>query len=883
MSINTPKRRGAALLVVIGLISLLLISTMAFSVMMSIERNAAANFRHSVQARQMLYAGLAQAIADIDIDFELNHDPFYPAWTNASYTSYGRAITKYQDVFQSIDSSYSGTNACYARVLSAAAMPYIPKSLYQAALSASPEYKPFMANGTTLGRYAYVVANVSGLLDINLASTTANRWVGTNAGEIQIDNTLPFEVFDAVSALNSRDAGSAPLRRYESIAELAQIATNGINLAKLSNFETFSYAPPDLDPNGNPKVFIGYDPFNPKSPADQLRAKHADIVNALGMCLSNTMPVINYQADVSEFAYKSLVDYVDPSPIPEGATDKERYARPASKEAPQAQWVGLIMNYARTANNDGTYTHTVTYTLQLSFAKPFLSTNPAQNYTVFVDARLDDQGTDTAWVNVLPWPTSNEKHYSEDISMGQLDRATIQLPDMTCGVTKPIADGQPSMACDISVRVQVREKLANNIVEQVPGDDYNNVNYDNSIQLPILHTFGSTYPSVDTEWHAVWSEAIDPAINWDGYPGGGQWMVSESGVHVKYDPVSLANLNATVPELSGLFIAGDDSTGSTSAYQTFMSPSVRLNYCGGTLANLLLQNSAALSWWNNTEKGSGIVNGIVPDGCTIGANQTTWDPLVMQQRHYVKGGPLTSVGELGFLTIGQWMTINLYPHGHANTYDALPPKQFHPVLDYFTVRPTTNVAHGLVSMFSRNAAVHGCIFNQMPINEWVGPADGSLARIDVGDAKNMGCWATNHLQSITNLSDIGMSFAGAVLGNSAGLPMASVGPSDPSYASYVISKNVQNNNFGELEREGIIRNSINLYTRRQQIYTIVVRADSMSFNYGSGDQNVAGMNALNNGSVLGSSLAVFQVWRDPEPDANGKHPCFVRLCKILSL
>ena len=90
----------------------------------------------------------------------------------------------------------------------------------------------------------------------------------------------------------------------------------------------------------------------------------------------------------------------------------------------------------------------------------------------------------------------------------------------------------------------------------------------------------------------------------------------------------------------------------------------------------------------------------------------------------------------------------------------------------------------------------------------------------------------------------------------------------------------------EMDRKAFVRNAMDLFTARQQIYTIIVRADAMSFEYGGGAYGSG--NTLNNGSVLGSAQAVFQIWRDPVPTtdaATGKtyHPCFVRLCKILSL
>jgi len=168
-----PSTRGAALLVVIGLISLLLISTMAFSVLMSIERSAASNYRHSVQARQLLYAGLAQAISDIDASVG---DDAYPPWTTTNYVIGTHSYKYMQDVRQSMDTTVTTANVCPAKVLSAEAMKYIPKSLYPAMQTVIPEYLSFAVTAAgqsyTVGRYAYVAANVSGLLDANTVATT---------------------------------------------------------------------------------------------------------------------------------------------------------------------------------------------------------------------------------------------------------------------------------------------------------------------------------------------------------------------------------------------------------------------------------------------------------------------------------------------------------------------------------------------------------------------------------------------------------------------------------------------------------------------------------------------------------------------------------------
>jgi hypothetical protein len=79
--------------------------------------------------------------------------------------------------------------------------------------------------------------------------------------------------------------------------------------------------------------------------------------------------------------------------------------------------------------------------------------------------------------------------------------------------------------------------------------------------------------------------------------------------------------------------------------------------------------------------------------------------------------------------------------------------------------------------------------------------------------------------------------------------------------------------FGELEREALIRNACELFTLRQQTYTIVIRADSFSPFFG--------MTGVKKGSVLATAQAVAQVWRDPYPDPDGNHPCFVQFFKLI--
>jgi hypothetical protein len=76
-------------------------------------------------------------------------------------------------------------------------------------------------------------------------------------------------------------------------------------------------------------------------------------------------------------------------------------------------------------------------------------------------------------------------------------------------------------------------------------------------------------------------------------------------------------------------------------------------------------------------------------------------------------------------------------------------------------------------------------------------------------------------------------------------------------------------NVGEFEREAVIRNIAGLLTVKQQMFTIILRADAFTTRFGS-DQ-------LKDGTVLSSAIAIAQVYREATPP----HKITMRLLKIL--
>ena len=81
--------------------------------------------------------------------------------------------------------------------------------------------------------------------------------------------------------------------------------------------------------------------------------------------------------------------------------------------------------------------------------------------------------------------------------------------------------------------------------------------------------------------------------------------------------------------------------------------------------------------------------------------------------------------------------------------------------------------------------------------------------------------------------------------------------------------------YTELQRESILAHSYGLFGTRQNLFTIIVAATPARDQMGlvADEQNIT--------QTLGMRRALVQVWRDPVPNADGKHECFVRFFKWL--
>lgn len=219
-----------------------------------------------------------------------------------------------------------------------------------------------------------------------------------------------------------------------------------------------------------------------------------------------------------------------------------------------------------------------------------------------------------------------------------------------------------------------------------------------------------------------------------------------------------------------------------------------------------------------------------------GAEEIGSDP-VMYSRNFPLDQEKVNVGygsvaDLGFISIGTpWRTIALYRN---------PGKfEINPVLDYFTVITTggTGKQYGKVNLNSRRRDALASVFYDMPVNA-APEVENTVLTFDSTKARQM----ADAIQAVTlttpfdRLSQIGE------------LPTVYSSSFDASLDS-------------DARIESIIRNSVNLFTLRDNVFGIIIETQTLS------EDNV----------VTSIERALAMVWRDPYPDpVNGLHNTIVR-------
>lgn len=280
-TLRQNPREGIALIVVLGFLALLTLMAISFSIEMRTERLASSVYMDAGKARQLIDVALTRAMADVDndlIEAKLNA----PDWVY--FESTGGSIDK---------QLYDGEAANY-----------VPK--FDAGAPAQASFiditDPLNPDGSPIARYAYLVVNQTGLLDVNEVGQTTNRSEGATPGEIQITEEFNPEIFDHWDKF-STDLPNV-WRRIETMNEFIAITGASNFNSSVSSIGLYSRSLPELDPEGNPKFFL--------SDHSMLISNKAEVTERLR------------KSDFEDFEqqeqiFANLVDFLDTDYVPGGS------------------------------------------------------------------------------------------------------------------------------------------------------------------------------------------------------------------------------------------------------------------------------------------------------------------------------------------------------------------------------------------------------------------------------------------------------------------------------------------------------------------------------------------------------------------------------------
>jgi Tfp pilus assembly protein PilX len=856
-------RRGVALIIVLGLLGLLLISAVSFAVLMRTERNAATNYRHTSSARQMLHAGLARAIEDINADIG---EDLCPAWTNRTVIT-GSFTNKYPEsmFFSRYTLTGSGDDPVPARLLTKDVMTYIPV-LYHRRLTeniyASPEWIPITYSNSTIGRYAYAVIDSSGLLDANLVcDPTTNRWLGTSPKEIRLDPNILSrkDLTNATTFANDRTTH----KRYETVSELATL-NGGIDTSKLANFEVFSQY--------STNAAAGVTTFNLFGLTTNLAPLQTAIKQALTDSGCTGTPLLTTLWTRKELLYAALADYLDSDSVmfnhPGG-----QFNRPITEKLPMLTCFGVAMTYANSTTDGTNYTHTITYKPIINFAGWPVTDSTASDFPLsfrgalcFINqapagslaAKVSPSGPASANIcksaiaSITAASSAVEQplftNYSFSVSF-TTNSATIPLPQFDIYVCTEVYN-QPGTRCTYFPA----DKTFAPQLSTLPVSTY--VPAPNTwarFRVSIDRSLTNSSPTIiwaNTRTVTCWAECIDPRFAYSADVNVKQWRSYST--------------NNTTPAASSFIGRLDAITGVTnllSSQRYARATATTPPYVATTPLYVSLLNDAALA------AKAGLSSNQM-DGCyDIAGTGIQYDNILSAQlKMHVANAPLQTPGELGYLLCGPWETVRLYDHFpfDATTND------YHRVLDYFEMRDPAAAPVGKVNLNSAPVDVLALLYLGMPLrSEKAGNYLASWNSAGTDAARPLTVTVTTPALPAplaTNLYN-GLRANGPVTNLSALANVYSAGSSSAQLIKTYLSS--FGANVGEFEREAVIRNLSGLLTVKQQMFTIILRADAFTTRFGS--------DKLKDGTVLSSATAIAQVYRDAAPP----HKTKVRLLKIL--
>lgn len=230
MTPNRNKKDGIALVAVLGFLGVMLLMAVALSISMRTERLISESGLDDVRTRQLVRTGLARAMADVN-QFMIETDPTTGNPALAAQQPAMIHLPREYALFPSISTDGSADKLeSDADLISGEMLDWLPAKYlvtdggdFDAAfVSANDAEWINISDPNTniiLGRVAYLVADCTGLLDINLINDGGNpvRTEGASIGEINA-KLLP-EIREGSRALNL-DKNKSFYHRFDSLPEI---------------------------------------------------------------------------------------------------------------------------------------------------------------------------------------------------------------------------------------------------------------------------------------------------------------------------------------------------------------------------------------------------------------------------------------------------------------------------------------------------------------------------------------------------------------------------------------------------------------------------------------------------------------------------------------
>lgn len=472
------RKDGIAIVLVLGLLSLLLLLAVAFSVSMRIERSGAGNYAYSVYAKHLAWTALARAMKSVDADLDAGaQSSMYPEW----------------------DMLASGAGAIsWVNLGGAKALEYIPGSMTNMVAITNAGWEDVEdTNNSVVGRSAYLVVNTSGFLDVNLAGGT-NRMLGTSAAELQLE-WLPD--FGTVAKTNAFVIDRRADGRYENLSEFRYL-NSGLTSNRTASFVTYSMSPEQKYMGATglvQKACVGGTETNLQNAAVK-----ANILQKLA-----DSGVSDAAARLA--AYNSLVDYVDGDCIPVDLGSPSTELVPMINEA--------ILDYEVEVLASGDY-RVRGVTLNVEWFYPFDVATTNTFVADFGVTKVTDLGS--------TYPQLMPSTFSASAVPAGLGASVHQHITRNTGAPDKSGSGlDPSSAMTVHFIAEVKAQIKQQggaVVDSVPfpyGND----------GIPIEFNF--VIPAVAAGSRTIttqeWAECVDPRFNWDpSNAGWEQWAISQN-------------------------------------------------------------------------------------------------------------------------------------------------------------------------------------------------------------------------------------------------------------------------------------------------------------------------------------------------------------------